>query len=265
MLYALIGICVILVCLVIYFAYQLKGDNSAYHQKLKQAEDEYNTKREQLSQNFSFEVQKVNEKIQLLEAQYQEQASAKYIDIQTLQNTLTYYQDLESAVIQKWKATEEQEKKKDYYRVILSDQDKRDIEKLKTIAPQISKPIILYKLIYECYYKQAFESLIKRIIGDDKNAGGIYKITNIDSNKTYIGRTTNFVKRWRDHAKCGVGADSGAQLRNKLYTEMQDKGLENFTFEILDVCSDEVQQEREKYWISFYKSTDYGYNTVSGG
>jgi len=46
---------------------------------------------------------------------------------------------------------------------------------------------------------------------------------------------------------------------------MFDEGVENFTFEIVEVCAKEEQSEKEKYWIDFYKSKEYGYNSKAGG
>jgi hypothetical protein len=45
---------------------------------------------------------------------------------------------------------------------------------------------------------------------------------------------------------------------------MFDEGLENFTWEIVEVCPKEEQTEKEKYWIEFYHSDQYGYNIRKG-
>jgi len=37
-------------------------------------------------------------------------------------------------------------------------------------------------------------------------------------------------------------------------------GLENFTFEIIEECSPEKLNERERHWIHFYDSFYNGYN-----
>ena len=46
---------------------------------------------------------------------------------------------------------------------------------------------------------------------------------------------------------------------------MFEEGLENFTWEIVEVCPKEEQSEKEKYWIKFYHSDNYGYNGNAGG
>ena len=44
---------------------------------------------------------------------------------------------------------------------------------------------------------------------------------------------------------------------------MED-GLESFSFELLEECSRDELNEKEKYYISLYQSDKYGYNSNSG-
>ena len=151
--------------------------------------------------------------------------------------------------------------RRDFYHIKINEAAARDICKLKSLALEFSKPEILYKLIYETYYKTKIEELFSRILGDKKNSGGIYKITNINNEKIYIGKTVKFLDRWRTHAKRGCNIE---RISGKLYDAMFEEGLENFSFEIVEVCPKEEQSEKEKYWISFYKSNEWGYNTREG-
>ena len=80
------------------------------------------------------------------------------------------------------------------------------------------------------------EELFSRILGDKKNSGGIYKITNINNEKIYIGKTVKFLDRWRTHAKRGCNIE---RISGKLYDAMFEEGLENFSFEIVEVCPKE--------------------------
>jgi group I intron endonuclease len=83
----------------------------------------------------------------------------------------------------------------------------------------------------------------------------IYKTTNLANGKIYIGRDKN-----NNPAYLGSG--------KILHLAFQKYGLENFNKEILEVCeSVEDLNEREKYWISFYDSTNrsFGYNIALGG
>ena len=103
--------------------------------------------------------------------------------------------------------------------------------------------------------------MFKRVLGDKKESGGIYKITNINNNKVYIGKTTNFISRWRTHAKRGCGLE---RISGQLYDAMFEDGLENYMWEIVEVCQKEEQTQKEKDWIRFYKSNEYGYNQKVG-
>lgn len=152
--------------------------------------------------------------------------------------------------------------KQDFYHISLNDVEKRDVVQLKKLALEFSKPEIIFKLLYEVYYKNRLEELFKRVIGDNKGKGGIYKITNIENQKVYIGRTVDYLSRWRTHAKRGCNIE---RISGQLYDAMFTEGLENFTFEIVEVCDKDEQAAKEKYWIQFYHSDLYGYNGNKGG
>nr|DAG20585.1 MAG TPA: intron associated endonuclease [Caudoviricetes sp.] len=46
---------------------------------------------------------------------------------------------------------------------------------------------------------------------------------------------------------------------------MQKSGQYNFIFEILEEVPRVSLNERETYWINFYKTKDYGLNSTRGG
>lgn len=83
----------------------------------------------------------------------------------------------------------------------------------------------------------------------------IYKITNKLSGQCYIGQSANPFERWYSHAH---GQASPIQIA------IQELGISNFTFEILEQCSREDANERETFWIGFYHSYGNGYNTNGG-
>ena len=46
---------------------------------------------------------------------------------------------------------------------------------------------------------------------------------------------------------------------------MMKDGVENFTFEVLEECERALLNDREKYYISFYRAQEHGYNMSRGG
>jgi hypothetical protein len=83
----------------------------------------------------------------------------------------------------------------------------------------------------------------------------IYKITNLKNGKIYIGKdTTNNINYY----------GSGLLIKRAI----NKFGVENFKKEILEECdTNEILCEKEKYWISYYNTTDLdiGYNISKGG
>lgn len=65
--------------------------------------------------------------------------------------------------------------------------------------------------------------------------------------------------RWKDHAKCGLGIDTPAA--NKLYKAMQEDGIWNFSWELLEECSENKLNEKERFYIELYDSYNFGYNS----
>lgn len=122
-------------------------------------------------------------------------------------------------------------------------------------------PEVLNKLIWKTYFERPTSDLINRIIGVNKIITGIYKITNNLNSKVYIGQSVDISTRLKAHIKAGLGIDSS---NNKLYTEMKDIGVENFSFEIIEECERAQLNERERFWIEYYQSTDFGYNIQKG-
>lgn len=93
---------------------------------------------------------------------------------------------------------------------------------------------------------------------------GIYKITNISNNKCYIGQSVNIERRWMQHKETMNNPYIDAYNR-ELYNDMRIFGLDNFLFEILEECSLEELNDKEKYWIQYYNSYENGYNLTRGG
>lgn len=146
--------------------------------------------------------------------------------------------------------------------VNLSDAELADIEKIKAFAPQLSRIEAFYKLIWTEYYQKPMQKLCKEL-GVEK-VTGIYKITAKDG-RCYIGQSLDIASRWKEHMKCALGIGSTSYLSNKFYRAMHKDGPENFTFEVLEICSRDKLDERERYWIEFYNAITFGFNSKVGG
>lgn len=93
---------------------------------------------------------------------------------------------------------------------------------------------------------------------------GIYSIENVVNHKKYIGQSINIKSRWCKHK---VDLNNGSHDNDYLQKSWNKYGENNFEFEILEECSKEELNEKERYYIDLYNTMnrDYGYNLKSGG
>ena len=89
---------------------------------------------------------------------------------------------------------------------------------------------------------------------------GIYSITHITSNKTYVGLSSCIEKRWKKHIKLSKDGD-----KRHLYCAIRKYGIESFKFEILEQCSINELNDKEQYWINKLQSYQNGFNLTLGG
>ena len=74
---------------------------------------------------------------------------------------------------------------------------------------------------------------------------GIYKITS-PSGRVYIGQSTNIDYRFSSYKRLKCKP----QLR--IYNSFMKHGVDNHVFEVVEECSSESLNERERYWQDFY-------------
>ena len=150
---------------------------------------------------------------------------------------------------------------KNNYRLLPSSIESEDIHTLQHIKSNLHKPRILSMLIWQTYWQPLAKEKFP-IILQAKTKTGIYKITNIQTDESYIGQSLDIYTRWCSHCKAGLGIDTPAG--NKLYKSIQEYGLQNFTFELLCQCSKEQLNEKERYFIQLYQADVYGFNGTVG-
>lgn len=95
---------------------------------------------------------------------------------------------------------------------------------------------------------------------------GIYKYTNKINNKVYIGQSTNITRRIAEHNRRAF-TEENHEFHSLLSKALRKYGLDNFTIEVIEECSKEELDEKEKFYIAQYNScnTNYGYNLQLGG
>lgn len=197
--------------------------------------------------------------------QLQEQLQrAEEVLKQQLENTkaeLEVERSKRAAINEEIRRRRQVEEEQDFYKIQFSDEDKNDVEILRSIAPRLRHPEAINKVIWSAYYQKPLAELRKRILTNG-DVSGVYKITRLKTNEIYIGQTTSVDKRWQEHVKSALGV--GTLASSQLHRAMAADGCENFTFELLEVVPKDKLRERESYYIDFYDSKTYGLNSVTG-
>ena len=196
-----------------------------------------------------------------LETSYSNRQLELMRELDETQKELDKIQETRAAAIQAQLKEKEIKEKLSFYCLTLQQIELDDIKILERIKPQLNASRILSMLIWQTYYQKPMTALCNNILGTN-TVCGIYKITNQLDNMCYIGQSVDISRRWKEHAKCGLGIDT--PIGNKLYKAMQEVGLYNFSFELLEECPRDQLDEKEKYYIKLYQSNDYGYNNTIG-
>ena len=161
------------------------------------------------------------------------------------------------AAVEAAKRAEEMKDNLAFYRIQLSADDAKEIELLRSVEPYLRDKEPLNKVIWKCYYEKPTTDMIGRVVGSGVKTG-IYKLTEIETGKCYVGQAANIADRWKQHIKRGIGAET--PTRNKLYPAMIAAGPENFTFEVVEICDRAALDAREDYWQDYFKAKEFGYS-----
>lgn len=202
------------------------------------------------------------EKQKSLDEQYDQREKELQAKIQTNEQKLQDLEDKQDAYLQSLRREEEIKANQDYYRLVIDELDLNDIELLRDLQKRFMRKDSIDKLIWELYFKPAYDALVSRLFTTKDKVCGIYKMTDLTTGLSYIGQSVDIRERWRQHIKTSL---SYGKSSNKLYQTMQKSGQHNFTFEILEEVSRDKLNERESYWIEFFKTKDYGLNSTKGG
>ena len=228
--------------------------NELASEKFAQSAEQMAQKYQQAEDNYQQEYLKA---IEESTKEYTNLIIQKQEELNKISQELVEAKAKQNAIVEANKRAEEVKQKEQFYKLNLSEIDIEEIKKLRSIIPYLRSAEPINKVIWKVYYEKPYTDLIGRVIGQGIHTG-IYKITNIENQKCYIGQAVNIADRWKQHIKRGVGAE--APTRNKLYPAMYELGPEQFTFEILEECDKSLLDSREDYWQEFYQAKEFGYS-----
>lgn len=192
---------------------------------------------------------------------YDEEQEGLLDEIQEIRDNLEHLRSTRAAAIQAQIKEKEIKEQSSFYCLQPTANELDDIKALERVKPNLHQPRILCMLIWSTYFQKPMTALCNNILGTAV-VTGIYKITNQETDECYIGQAVDVAKRWKDHAKCGLGIDTPAN--NKLYKAIQEYGIWNFSWELLEKCSKAELTEKENFYIDLYDSKNYGYNSSIG-
>lgn len=83
----------------------------------------------------------------------------------------------------------------------------------------------------------------------------------------YIGLSKNIEQRIKEHFSHGINGKRKDDLDKPLYRAFKKYGIDNFEWNILEECSEDLLKEREIYWIKYYNTYENKehYNETPGG
>ena len=90
---------------------------------------------------------------------------------------------------------------------------------------------------------------------------GIYKIENKTNGKVYIGQSKNIMQRWSIHEQMLLKNEHHSKKLQKDFNNSLN-GLQDFSFEILEICEAKDLNEKEKSYIKNFDSINKGYNVA---
>lgn len=222
----------------------------------------YDKAEKEITRYYALRQEAINKEVVQLENNYNTHKENLDRDISTLREELSDLKARREAYIEALKAEEKRQQDRAFYTINLTEENKEDIRVLRSIEDKIHNQEALNRLIYDVFIKKPLGDLLLRIIGEN-TYGGIYKITNLDTQRAYIGRSTDIKKRLTEHVKGAFNISTIAD--QEIHRVMGREGVDKFSFEVLEKVEKEKLNEREKYWIDFYQTQSYGYNQNKGG
>ena len=114
-----------------------------------------------------------------------------------LNNLNLLLEDLKSKTAAAVEANKREQEKRDnqnFYRLVISEEDIKEIKKLREVAQYLRDSEPLNKVIYKVYYENPYTDLVGRVVGKNIKTG-IYKITNLENQMCYVGQAADIAAR----------------------------------------------------------------------
>lgn len=158
--------------------------NELASEKLAQSAEQMAQKYQQAEDNYQQEYLKA---IEESTKEYTNLIIQKQEELNKISQELVEAKAKQNAIVEANKRAEEVKQKEQFYKLNLSEIDIEEIKKLRSIIPYLRSAEPINKVIWKVYYEKSYTDLIGRVIGQGIHTG-IYKITNIENQKCYIGQ-----------------------------------------------------------------------------
>ena len=225
---------------------------------LSQIQDTYDILVKQAEQNYAAELEELKRKNQ---EEIDEANLMTQVAINKVNGQIDDCQKLYASLVASYQVANEESDARRHVQISLATREDIDFM-LNYVSPRLKNPTIISKLIWSEYFQKPTNDMLDYVL-PSRDCAGIYKITNDETKEAYIGRSVSVRKRLTDHIKSSLGIDTIADQH--VHQVMREKGIWNFTFELIEECSREKLNEREKYYIEFFHTDQYGYNQKAGG
>ena len=225
---------------------------------LAQIQDTYDVLVKQAEQNYAAELEELKRKNQ---EEIDEANLTTQITINRVNGQIDDCQKLYASLVASYQVANKESDARRHVQISLATREDIDFM-LNYVSPRLKNPTIISKLIWSEYFQKPTNDMLDYVL-PSRDCAGIYKITNDETKEAYIGRSVSVRKRLTDHIKNSLGIDTIADQH--VHQVMREKGIWNFTFELIEECPREKLNEREKYYIEFFHTDQYGYNQKAGG
>lgn len=225
---------------------------------LTQIQDTYDVLVKQAEQNYVAELEELKRKNK---EEIDEANLITQVAINKINEQVDDCQKLYASLISSYQIANEESDVRRHVQISLTTREDIDFM-LNYVSSRLKNPTIISKLIWSEYFQKPTNDMLDFVL-PSRDCAGIYKITNDETKEAYIGRSVSVRKRLTDHIKSALGIDTIADQH--VHQVMREKGIWNFTFELIEECPREKLNEREKYYIEFFHTDQYGYNQKAGG